>query len=41
MLTRRCVESAVMEIRVLLATLLLVVLTWALYKLAVWLEPHP
>jgi hypothetical protein len=29
-----------MEIRVLIATLLLLLLTWALYKLAVWLEPH-
>jgi hypothetical protein len=29
-----------MEIRVLAATLLLVLLTWLLYKLAVWLEPH-
>jgi hypothetical protein len=30
-----------MEFRVLLATLLLVLLTWLLYRLAVWLEPHP
>lgn len=30
-----------MELRVILATLLLVLLTWLLYKLAVWLQPHP
>lgn len=29
-----------MEIRVLIATLLLVLLTWLLYKLAEWLEPR-
>lgn len=30
-----------MELRVLIATLLLVLLTWLLYKLAEWLEPRP
>jgi hypothetical protein len=30
-----------MELGVLLATLLLLLLTWLLYRLAVWLEPRP
>lgn len=29
-----------MEVIVVLATLLLVLLTWLLYKLAAWLEPR-
>jgi hypothetical protein len=29
-----------MEAKVILATLLLVLLTWLLYKLAEWLEPR-
>ena len=29
-----------MEAKVVLATLLLVLLTWLLYKLAAWLEPR-